>query len=115
MKKRLAGALSLAGLAGAYWALRYPLLFLHGMKQWPLALFIAGAVVIAVSGLALGRKALPILTLAGYAAGFILGYLFQSDYGAGQNSLWIIWACVDLAAILVGVAAEILCGKRKTD
>ncbi len=113
MKKRMPGALSLIGLTGAYLALRYPLLFLHNMKDWPLILFAAGVIVIAASGLAFGRKILPILTVAGYIAGFIAGYVFQFDYGIGLNSLWIIWTCVDLGAILAGIAAEILCGRRK--
>lgn len=113
MKKRMPGALSLIGLTGAYLALRYPLLFLHNMKDWPLILFAVGVIVIVTSGLAFGRKMLPVLTAAGYIAGFIAGYIFQSDYDTGLNSLWIIWTCVDLGAVLAGIAAEIFYGRRK--
>ena len=115
MKKRMAGAFSLLGLIGAYLALQYPLFFLHGMKDWPLFLFAAGVIVTIVSGLIFGRKILPVLTVSGYIAGFFLGYIFQFDYGAGLNSLWIIWTCIDFGAILVGVAVEIFFRSRKTN
>lgn len=112
MKKYIAGALSLLGLAGAYLVVRFPLFPFHGMKEWPLTLFIVGAVIIAVSTI-LRRKILPILTLVGYLAGFIAGYIFQFDYGVDLNNLWIIWTCVYLCTILVGIAAEIFRRKRK--
>ncbi|MCM1055509.1 MAG: hypothetical protein NC394_08310 [Bacteroides sp.] len=113
MKKRLNGALSLAGLIGAYLILRYPLFFLHGMKQWPFILFAFGGIVIAVSGLVFGKKILPLSTLIGYTVGFVLGYLFQFDYGIGLNSLWIIWTCVYLAAVFVGSISEICFRNKK--
>lgn len=112
MKKRTAGAISLTGLTAAYLILRYPLFFLHGMKDWPFILFIAGTVVIVISGVAFDKKALPVLTLAGYIIGFISGYIFRSDYDIGLNNLWIIWTCVYFGAILAGAAAEIFLGIR---
>lgn len=108
MKNRRTGFLSLLGLTVQYWALRYPLFFLHGMKAWPLTLFVPGAIIITVSGVALCRKALPVFAAAGYGVGFILGYVFQWDYGRGQNSLWIIWACVYLAFLILGIVIEFL-------
>ena len=70
--------------------------FLHSMKLWLFALFVVGTILIVISGLALSRKVLPILALAGYIVGFVLGYIFQSDDVAGLNDLWIIWTCVYL-------------------
>lgn len=115
MKKRMRGTLSLMGLIGAYLALRYPLFFLHNMKEWPFVLFGVGAIIIIILGLAFNRKILPILTVSGYIVGFISGYIFQFDYGTGLNNLWIIWTCVYLGAILVGVAVEIFYRGRKTN
>ncbi len=118
MKKYASFVLPVIGLIGTYLVLRYPLLFLHGMKQWPLALFLVGVIIIVISGLVLNRKILPFFTLAGYIVGFIFGCIFQFDYGPDYNrlnSFWIIWTCVYLAAILAGIAAEIICGKRKAN
>lgn len=114
MKKRLTGILSLIGLVGAYWALRYPLFFLHGMKEWPMILLILGIIVISVSGILFDRKFLPIFTAVGYPLGFALGYWFQFDYGHGQNSLWIIWTCVFLAAVLIGTGIEFSARKQRS-
>lgn len=114
MKKRIPGALSLLGLICAYLIIRYPLLFLHGMKEWPFDLLVFGVLIIAVSGLILCKKFLPVFTLAGYVVGFALGYLFQFDYGRELNSMWIIWTCVYLAAVLAGGVTEFFCRKRKT-
>lgn len=115
MKKHIVGALSLIGLAVIYLAVRYPLFFLHGMKQFPFILFVPGAVIIAISGLAFCGKILPASVSVGYIVGFVLGFIFQFDYGVGLNSLWIIWSCVYFAAIIIGAAAEIICRKRKTN
>lgn len=112
MKKRLYAILSLAFLTLSYLAVRYPLLGLHGMKQWPFALFIFGAALIAVFGIGMKRKLLPVLTSAGYIAGFFAGYLFQYDYGIGLNSFWIIWTSVFLVFILAGAAAELFTKKK---
>lgn len=106
MKERKTGILSLLGLTGSYFLVRYPLFFLHGMKEWPFDLFILGAVVITLSGLVYKGKVLPVLTAAGYLVGFFVGYLFQTDYGIDLNSLWLIWSGVYLACILLGFVAD---------
>lgn len=114
MKKHMFGVFSLLGLAGAYLTLRYPLFFLHNMKDWPFVLFAVGAVIIIISGLVFGKKILPVLTVSGYIVGFILGCKFQSDYGIGLNNRWIIWTMVYLGAVLAGAALEMFCRRLKT-
>lgn len=114
MEGRATGLLSLAGLAGAYLIFRYSLLFIHGMKEWPLDLFIVGTAVIFLSGIVFKRTILPVLTAAGYIFGFFAGYCFQFDYGRDGNSMWIIWSGIYLAAVFAGCAAELLIKKRKT-
>ncbi len=111
MKNRKMCLISLAGLTASWLILRWPLFFLHGMREWPFVLFVSGILVAAVSGLVFEKKILPVFTLAGYDLGFFLGYCFQRDYGPGLNSLWIIWSCVYLGVVLAGAAAEFLAGK----
>ena len=109
MNARIISGLSLTGLAAAYCIIRYPLYPLHGMKGWTLCLFLAGAAIICGSGIALKRKVLPVMTVAGYMAGFLAGWLFRSDYGTEwnpRNNMWIIWTCVYLAVILAGCLIE---------
>ena len=113
MKSRMVGLVSLAVLAGAFLVVRFPLLFLHGMKEWPLDLFAAGAVIIALSGIILGAKRLPALTAAGYILGFVAGSVFRWDSTLGYDNLWIIWTGVFLVLILAGVVAEFLAYKRR--
>ncbi len=107
MRKRIAGLVSLLALTGGYGVIRYPLFALHGMKDWPLVLFIAGVLIIALSGLLKGDKSVPVFTALGYIVGFVLGYIFQFDYGREQNSMWIIWTGCYAAAILAGVCVMI--------
>lgn len=100
MKKFFVSIASLSLLIVAYLLLRYPLFHLHGMKQWPFYLFIIGFIVIVVSGFGCKCKRLPILTVAGYILGFIVGYIVRFDYGIGLNILWIIWTCLFVTFVL---------------
>ena len=112
MQKRIAGVVSLLVLIGSYLLFSYPLLDLHGMKQWPLVLMIPGVIVIVTVGAVLGKKFLPVFTVAGYILGFFCGFLFQSDYydsGGGRlNTMWIIWTVTYLAVIAAGCIVEII-------
>ena len=114
MKKRTAGFVSLLVLTAEYFIIRYPLFKLHGMKEWPLCLFMAGAVVISVSGLVKTDRILPVCTALGYSAGFILGYLFQFDYGRGLNSMWIIWTFCFAAAAAAGFMAGMFVHSKRS-
>lgn len=114
MKKRLPGLVSLAVLAVTFLTVRFPLLFLHGMKEWPLDLFAVGAVVIALSGILFRAKYLPALTAAGYLLGFAAGCLFHWEYAPGRDNLWFFWTGLFLALMLVGGILEFLaCRRRK--
>lgn len=115
MKSRTFGLVSLAVLAGAFLVIRFPLLFLHGMKEWPLDLFAVGAVVIALSGILLRARRLPVFAAAGYLLGFAAGCLWQQSDAPGNSDLWIIWTAVFLVLILVGIAAEILAYRRRKE
>lgn len=113
MNKRLPGLVSLTVLAGAFLAVRFPLLFLHGMKEWPLDLFAVGAVVIALSGILFGAKLLPAFTAAGYLLGFAAGCLFHWEYAPGQDNLWLLWTGVFLVLVFAGGILEFLAYRRR--
>ncbi len=122
---RIAAFVSLAVLAVAFYVIRYPLIEheVHHMKEWSFDLFIFGVIIIAIAGLAVGARFTPSLTAAGYAIGFIAGYLFQYDYviaadsdgnvKAMGNSLWIIWTYVLVGSILAGIIIDIIASAVK--
>ncbi|MBR2801566.1 MAG: hypothetical protein IKE21_03075 [Erysipelotrichaceae bacterium] len=95
--------------------IRYPLFSLHGMKDWPLVLLAFGTVVIVTASF-LKCRYVPLFTALGYLAGFLAGYVGQSDSydpGGGRlNNLWWIWTLVFLTVIVIGIVVEIL-QKRK--
>ena len=104
--------ISLGILCVGYVLTRYVFFDLHGMKEWPLVLFVCGIVVIGISLVAKGKQT-PVFTALSYIAGFVSGAVFQTDgLGAGggrTNNLWIIWTvvfvCFTLAAILTDLFA----------
>ncbi len=104
-------------LLGAGFVLcRYVLFSLHGMREWPLLLFMAGAVVLTAAFL-LKAKHVPLVTALGYPVAFFLGELLQSngtDPGGGStNNLWIIWTVSYLSLVTASVLAELLIKKKK--
>lgn len=107
---------SLGILCAGYILVRYILLDLHGMKQWPLALFLPGAAIIGLSFFA-GAKQVPVVTALSYLLGFAAGLVFQSDGtdpgGGRTNNLWIIWTVVFVCFTLAGILTELLGMLRK--
>ena len=102
-------------LAGSYLFIRFPLFPLHGMKDWPLVLLACGTAVIVIAEV-LKCRYVPFFAALGYLAGFLAGYVGQSDSydpGGGRlNNLWWIWTLVFLTVIAIGIGVEIL-QKRK--
>lgn len=111
MEKRKVGVISLCVLLAAYLLFRYPLFELHGMKQFPLVLFIIGAAVIVVFGIWKGGRLAPLYTTVGYIVGFILGCLLQNtfyDPGSGTlNDFWKFWWGGFIAATVAGILQEV--------
>ncbi|MDL2324474.1 hypothetical protein LJC61_04920 [Ruminococcaceae bacterium OttesenSCG-928-A16] len=85
---------------------RFALFGLHGMKQWPLFLFLVGLFTIGVAAIA-GSKTTMVATPIGYLVGFAAGQLLATpgvDQGGGSTSnAWFIWAVAFLAIVLAGV------------
>lgn len=112
-KKRLTLDLGGAVILAAEWLLvRFPLLGLHGMYEWPWDLFIVGLIAVAIAG-ALGAKWAVLGTLTGYLVGFFCGIVFNIP---GPNNTRLgpfIWACVFLDGILLGTALSIIFAMRK--
>ena len=63
---------SLGILCAGYLLTRYILFDLHGMKQWPLVLFVCGIVVMGASFLAKAEQ-VPVFTALSYTGGFFVG------------------------------------------
>ncbi len=113
MKKRMIGVVSMAGLAAAYLLFRYPLFEQHGMKAFPLYLFLVGMTVIVITGLIRGTGAIPILTVVGYVGGFLCSGIFQYDYGEGLNNRWMIWMWCFVVAMVIGVVIQLVQRHRR--
>jgi membrane-bound ClpP family serine protease len=97
---------------------RFVFFQLHGMKAWPLYLFILGIAVIAVSAFTHSGKVM-IGTVVGYMAGFVLAMLLRTDGidpgGGATNNAWIIWTFSFLLFILAGVVWEVVSKRAKTN
>ena len=115
-KRLLRYLLWLLVLCAGFVLCRYICFPLHGMREWPVLLFIAGVVVLAAS-FCMKAKYVPVVTSAAYTAAFFLGVLLQSngtDPGGGStNNLWIIWTFAYIILIAASVLAEILAKKKK--
>ena len=89
---------------------RYVFFDVHGMKEFPSTLLVLGLVAMAISVLT-SKKVMPYFISAGYIIGFVFGFLFQvtglDANGVSVNNLWVIWAAVYVAFILVGFICEI--------
>ena len=117
IKKRIISSIAASVLLFICFLLcRYHFFNLHGMKEWPVNLFVFGMIVIIISVIFDSRKVM-IFTPAGYMAGFAFGMLFNEDSfdpGGGRiNNAWIIWTASFLILIAVGVALEIITKKKK--
>ena len=88
---------------------RYVFFDVHGMKEFPVTLLVLGLAVMLISVLTV-QKVLPYFTSAGYIIGFVFGFLFQVTQmdanGVSVNNLWVIWAGVYVAFIIVGFLCE---------
>ena len=107
---------SLGILCAGYVLTRYVFFDLHGMKQWPLVLFVCGIVIICISFIAKAKQ-VPIFTALSYIAGFAAGAIFQTDGldpgGGRTNNLWIIWTVVFVCFTLASILINLLAAKKK--
>ena len=113
MKKRIIGIVALIVLFVEYLLLRYPLFYLHRMKEWPLDL-VAAALVISGIAVWVRNSTVPVCTAIGYAVGFLAGYFFQTtDSIKGTNNLWIVWTITMIGFILLGVILNMIIAKHR--
>ena len=106
MKKDKTGIISLISLTCMYLIIRYPLFSLHGMKDWPFILFCTNAVIIVIASMVFHKRKLPIFVTSAYAISFVIGYLFQFDYGHELNSMWIRGTINNFIIIIIGCIYE---------
>ena len=108
--KRLWNRLAPLGVLFAGFLLcRFAFFGLHGMKEWPLDLLLAGLVVVTIS-LITKKQMIAWFTSAGYLLGFFVGVLFHSegfDPGGGRtDNLWILWTVTFMVCIVAGAITE---------
>ena len=106
IKNKFLWGISLIGLLViSYMLCRYTFFELHGMKQWPKLLAIAGITIIIIATI-LGKRVISVATVIGYIGGFILAMAFNTDgidpHGARTNNAWIIWGTTFCCSILIG-------------
>ena len=95
---------------------RYILFRSHGMKEWPVVLFLAGVIVL---GISIYRKKfyLPLFISLGYSISWVIGAFTQSDGvdpgGGFTNNLWLTWLLSYVGIILVGIVFELISPKAK--
>ena len=98
----------------SYLVVRYPLLYLHNMKEWPLDLLIFSLIIEII--VFFWKNILVSISLpVGYILGFILGNLFHEMVPHGpemSNNFWWIWTetlvIVAGAAILVSLIISLV-------
>jgi len=107
---------AVVGLSICLLLCRHAFFGLHGMKQWPFALFVCGLIAIIIAAIFDGRK-IMICTVGAYIFGFMLGMLFNMDsldQGGGHlNNAWIIWTISFVIIIFLGVIWELVSGRMK--
>lgn len=107
---------TLAIMLLSYWFCRFFMFDFHGMKQYPMILFIVSLSILIIS-LFLKKHLLSIITILGYVGGFLIAFIFNSngiDAGGGRtNNLWIIWTVTMLICIIIGIAIEVIIHQKK--
>ena len=102
--------ISLGVLLLGFLLCRYAFFGLHGMKEWPIDLFIVGMAALLISLLA-RKQYVPWFVATGYFLSFLLSVMFHTegtDPGGGKtDNLWIIWTVAFLGCILAGILYEI--------
>ncbi|MBE6999376.1 MAG: hypothetical protein E7428_04250 [Ruminococcaceae bacterium] len=115
-KNAMTHLLSLLVLLVEYLLVRYALIGLHGMYQWPVMLLGFGMIVIAISFF-LKKRILPIIASVSYLLSFVIGVIFQTDGtdpgGGSTNNLWIIWTVSMIVLVVIGNVIERIYRKRK--
>ena len=111
MKKKFTQSVSrLLVLFVSWFIVRYPLLHLHGMHQWPMFLLVIGIPVVVGSTFA-GCRILPDMVSPAYLIGFFLAHFTQNtgfDPGGGATSdLWIRWLIFYILCMLIGLGMDL--------
>ena len=95
--------------------IRYALLDLHKMKDWPTVLFVSCFIVITICFFT-KKTIAPLIISISYVIGFVLGYIFQTngiDAGGGTtNNLWIIWTITIFVFVFIAIITELFALKK---
>ncbi|HCY06137.1 MAG TPA: hypothetical protein DHS57_02275 [Erysipelotrichaceae bacterium] len=106
MERNIRGIISILILIFSFLIFNYPLFSLHGMKQFPLMIFIL-AFSISLVSIFFKNDIVPVFASSGYVVGFEIALFLQSenfDPGGGKTSnFWIIWGSITVIFIIVGI------------
>ena len=107
VKNKILWGICMTGLlAVSYWLCRFVFYGMHGMKDWPNMLAVVGLIIIVIASI-VGNRILSVATVVGYMGGFALAMIFNTDGldqgGGGTNNAWIIWGCVFILSVIVGL------------
>ncbi|WP_103981691.1 hypothetical protein [Helcococcus massiliensis] len=106
---------SLGILIFSFIIIRYILFDIHGMKQFPMILFLCVFLAITVSTLT-KLKITPYIFAIAYPIGFIIGLIFQknrTDLGGGlTNNLWLIWVSSIVIIAIISIIIEFIIKKN---
>ena len=98
--------------------IRYILFDIHGMKQFPVILFLCVFIAIIASALT-KAKIIPYIISISYPIGFIIGLIFQkngTDLGGGlTNNLWIIWTISIVIIVIISIIIEFIIKKNSAN
>lgn len=83
---------------------RFVLFDMHGMKEWPLDLLVAG-LILSFVGAAIKGHFTCCFTVVGYIFGFAAAMNFST--GGSADNGWIIWLAVFVIGAVLGIVIDI--------
>jgi len=84
----------------AFLVFRFVLFDMHGMKEWPVDLFMAGTILCFAGALLKGY-----FTCAFTVLGYIMGFALASNMP--KVSMWLVWLCIFAGGAVAGVIIDI--------
>ena len=79
---------------------RFVLFGMHGMKAWPVDLFVAASVLCFAGAVVKGY-----FTCAFTAVGYIMGFALATGIESGAN--WLVWLVIFVAGAVTGIVLDI--------
>ena len=98
--KIMQGIVSIVVLIVEFIICRYILFDMHGMKEYPMYLFILGVIVLLIAAF-LKSRFVATLTVLGY----IMGFVYSTSFGSDKD--WLVWGIIYIIFIALGIFVEV--------